>query len=144
MADEKPVQPKSRIVKNPETFRERAVKANEQAAKPSRKQAVVAAPVRVIVKVVSLIAKPFAWSGKTIGATKAGRILGKPLKVLGRILLPRYVRNAWVELRQVTWPTWLESRRLTFAVLVFAVAFGVAIAIVDFGLDRLFKALLLK
>jgi preprotein translocase SecE subunit len=44
----------------------------------------------------------------------------------------------------VTWPTWRESRRLTGAVILFSVIFGGLIAIVDYGLDKLFKQLLLK
>jgi preprotein translocase SecE subunit len=48
------------------------------------------------------------------------------------------------ELRLVTWPNWKQSRQLTFAVLVFAVIFGAAIAVVDYGLDKVFRNILLK
>jgi preprotein translocase SecE subunit len=70
----------------------------------------------------------------------AGGLFG----LLGKILVPPYIRNSWKELKQVTWPNWKQSRQLTFAVLVFAVIFGAAVAIVDFGLDKLFKHILLK
>lgn len=73
---------------------------------------------------------------------KLGRF--KALRIVGRILLPRYLRNAGRELRLVTWPNAKESRQLTFAVVIFAVIFGVLIAGVDYGLDKLFKGILLK
>jgi preprotein translocase SecE subunit len=66
------------------------------------------------------------------------------MRFLGRILGLGYLRGSWQELRGVTWPTWRESRRLTSAVIIFSVIFGVLIALVDFGLDKLFKQLLLK
>lgn len=73
--------------------------------------------------------------------SKAGKgLLGK----IGRVLVPKYFRNSWVELKQVTWPDRRQTMRLTFAVIVFATIFGIAIAIVDYGLDKLFKELLLK
>jgi len=70
---------------------------------------------------------------------KAGKVLNKR-----RGWIPKYFRNSWVELRQVTWPDREKTVRLTFAVIAFAAAFGVVIAIVDFGLDKLFRELLLK
>ncbi len=78
-----------------------------------------------------------------------GRILNKifnrqPFRFIGRILLPRYFRNSWKELRLVSWPKRKEAFDLTFAVLAFAVVFGGVVALVDFGLDKLFKDILLK
>jgi preprotein translocase subunit SecE len=63
---------------------------------------------------------------------------------IGRFLLPKYFRNSWQELRKVSWPDRRQTARLTFAVIAFATVFGVAIAIVDYGLDKLFRELLLK
>lgn len=67
-----------------------------------------------------------------------------PVRLIGKILGFGYVRNSFRELKEVTWPTWTESRRLTGAVILFAVVFGALIAGVDYGLDKLFKQLLLK
>jgi preprotein translocase SecE subunit len=78
------------------------------------------------------------WQSKT---WKPFRAIGK---VLGYILLVPYFRSSLVELKQVTWPDWKLSWRLTWAVLVFSVFFGVIVAIVDFGLDKLFKQLILN
>ena len=66
------------------------------------------------------------------------------MRIIGAILLPRYFRNSWKELRQVTWPNGRESRRLTIAVVLFATVFGLVIALVDYGLDKVFKQVLLK
>lgn len=140
MAEETPASKKRRIVKNPETFRERAVKAVEQEGQVSRKRKVAGAPFRAL----GFIFRPIGRFLVTIARLKVFRWLAKPLRLIGRILVPRYIRNSWKELRQVRWPTWSESRRLTFAVIVFAFVFGVIIAVVDYGLDKLFKALLLK
>ncbi|MCA9327509.1 preprotein translocase subunit SecE [Candidatus Saccharibacteria bacterium] len=55
-----------------------------------------------------------------------------------------YIRDSWRELRKVTWPSFRESLRLTAAVIVFSVIFGAIIAVVDFGLDKVFRQILLK
>ncbi|TAH36754.1 preprotein translocase subunit SecE [Candidatus Saccharibacteria bacterium] len=68
----------------------------------------------------------------------------KPIRFIGRILGFGYLASSWRELRKVTWPTWKESRRLTGAVIIFSVIFGALIAAVDYGLDKLFKEILLK
>ena len=131
---------KRRIVKNPETFRERAVKASEQTDQPSRKRQVASAPFRGVRAVFRSIGRGFRRLGR-IGPFK---IIARALHYLGLILVPRYFRNSWKELKLVTWPTLRESRRLTGAVLIFAFIFGVIIAVVDYGLDKLFKEVLLK
>ncbi|MBC7546496.1 preprotein translocase subunit SecE [Candidatus Saccharibacteria bacterium] len=66
------------------------------------------------------------------------------MRLLGRILFPGYIRGSINELRQVEWPGKRESRDLTFAVLVFAVTFGLFVFVVDLGLDKLFKQVLIK
>jgi preprotein translocase subunit SecE len=130
---------KKRQVKNPETFRERALKANTAADKPKK-----TAKVR---KGAGKAFSPFRTIGrgmKRIFGHKAFRWLRKPLRVLSRILLVSYFRSSWQELKKVTWPNFRQSVSLTFAVLIFAIVFGVVIAVVDFGLDKLFKDVLLK
>ena len=66
------------------------------------------------------------------------------VRFIGRLLGFSYLRSSWQELKLVTWPTRREGRRLTTAVIIFSVIFGALIAIVDYGLDKLFKQLLLK
>ncbi len=57
---------------------------------------------------------------------------------------PKFLRNAWAEIRQVTWPGRTETRRLTTAVIIFSIIFGVSIALLDYGLDKLFKEVFTK
>ena len=70
---------------------------------------------------------------------KVGRFLNKR-----RSWVPSYFINSWKELKQVTWPGRRETWRLTLAVFVFAMVFGTIIAIVDKGLEDLFKKVILK
>lgn len=133
---EEPKTKKKRLVKNPDTFRERAVKASESVGKPSRFQRAR--------RPLSKISAPVSKSAKKAAKWKPLAILLKGLRLVGKIIFPPYLRNSWRELRLVTWPTWQQSRALTFAVLIFAIVFGASIAAVDFGLDKLFKQVLLK
>lgn len=66
------------------------------------------------------------------------------VRIIGLILLPKYFRNSWKELKQVSWPNFKLSRQLTFAVIIFAVFFGISIAGLDYGLTKIFKIILLK
>jgi preprotein translocase SecE subunit len=69
---------------------------------------------------------------------------GRPFRFIGRFLVPRYFRNSWRELRQVTWPKFGESLRLTFAVFVFGAVFTILVAVLDLGLDKVFKEVFLQ
>ncbi len=134
MADkEEDSKSKRRIRPAEETIREKTVKSAENATKPTRGG-----------KVWRVTTSPFRWIGR--GLAKAFHPLGrfKVFRVIGFILVPPYFRNSWKELRQVTWLSGRESRRLTFAVIVFALIFGLLVALVDYGLDKVFKQVLLK
>jgi preprotein translocase SecE subunit len=60
-----------------------------------------------------------------------------------RSLTPRYVANSWNEVRQVKWTGFKETWKLVFAVFVFSVIVGGFIALLDFGLEKLFRAVIL-
>lgn len=70
---------------------------------------------------------------------KLGRFFGKSRK-----FVPRFFREAWTELKQVTWPNRRETTKLTTAVLIFAVIFGAIVALTDYGLEKFFRNVLLK
>ena len=132
--------PTKRRVKDPVTFRERAIKATAAGDKPTARHRVARGALRPVKAVGTPIVrglkfvfnrKPFIW-------------LKRPLRIIGKILLPPYIRNSWKELRLVTWPQWGQSIRLTFAVLVFAAVFGLVIAGVDYGLDKFFRQILVN
>ncbi len=94
----------------------------------------------------------------------AGKILGAPFRLIGRIfrpvfrylgrykffrvigyiLVPPYFRSAWRELRLVTWPNFRQTRDLTIAVIIFSIIFGVIVAAVDYVLDKLFRKFILN
>lgn len=71
--------------------------------------------------------------------TSLGRFLNQR-----RYFLPKFARDSMAEMREVTWPTRRETRQLTIAVFLFALVFGLVAALVDYGLDKLFKRLLLR
>ena len=96
-----------------------------------------------------MIGKGLAWIShrpplKQIGHGLRWFFRLKAVRFLGRILGFSYVRSSAQELKQVTWPTKREGRRLTTAVIIFSVVFGALIAVVDYGLDKVFKQLFLK
>ncbi len=132
MAD--PAKPKRRMVKKAETVREKTEKSS--IPKPDKKNGIVRLTL-------GYIALPFKWIGWPFA--KAARFLGKfkVFKVLGKVLWPTYFRNSWKELRQVTWPTRRETWQLTLAVIIFSVIFGVLVAVVDYGLNKVFKELII-
>jgi preprotein translocase SecE subunit len=125
-----------RIVKNPETFRERASKAtteSDKRPKLSGTKQVLKTPFRGL-----------RTAGRAVANFPLFKPFRKPLRILGLIVFPVYFRNSWKELKLVTWPGFKESLRLTWAVLLFAIIFGVTIAFVDYGLNSIFKRILLK
>jgi len=96
-----------------------------------------------------MLGKGIAWLAHKPPLKQIGHALRwffrlRAVRFIGRMLGFGYFRQSWRELKEVTWPTWREGRRLTTAVIIFSVVFGALIAIVDFGLDKLFKQLLLK
>lgn len=135
MAEKQPTKGKRRV-KNPETFRERAVKAVEESQKPTKATRLKSSSTKAT--------GPMRKSARKITQAKSLRFLHKPARIVGKILVPTYFRNSWAELKLVTWPNWKQSRQLTVAVLIFAVIFGASIALVDLGLDKIFKNILLK
>lgn len=139
MAEVKP-KAKKRTVKNPETFRERAVKASEAELRPSRAQAATSG----VKSVGKRAASPFARFFAGLFNSPVLKWANRPARVIGLVIFPKYLRNSFRELRLVTWPTWKQSRQLTFAVLIFAIVFGGSVALVDYGLDKLFRHILVK
>jgi preprotein translocase SecE subunit len=138
MANE--AKPTKRRVKNPETFRERALKAAEADDQPKQKRRFLAA----IGRILRAVFRPIGGLFRRIGKLKILKPFRKPARLIGRIVYPKYFRESWRELKLVTWPSLKESRQLTVAVLIFAVLFGATIALVDYGLDKAFKDFLLK
>ncbi len=81
-------------------------------------------------------AKSVAAKGKKTSTPKKKRSFG----ILGKI--GGYFKGAWVELRQVHWPTRSATWGLTGAVLLFAAFFVVFITLLDAGFKYLFEQIL--
>jgi preprotein translocase SecE subunit len=137
MADQPNKTVRARKVKNPESFRDRATKAS--VPKNSR-----IGKLKNIKRVFTPITAAFRRAHAQANNSKFLRPLRKPLKILGKILLINYITDSFNELKQVTWPSFKQSRKLTVAVLGFAIVFGTVIASVDWVLGKLAKDLLLK
>ena len=129
-----------RIVKNPETFREKSIKASVANDKPGVAKRIKSRSG----KLTNPIWKPVNGFFIKINKVQPFKFIFKLFRLLGLIIAPKYVRTSWIELKQVTWPNRLKSRQLTSAVLIFAIVFGTAVALVDYGLDKLFRHILLK
>jgi len=74
---------------------------------------------------------------------KIFRPIAVPFKWINRHLVPKYIRNAFGELRLITWPGRKLSRQLTTAVMLFAIVFAIIVASLDYGLDKIFKKVFL-
>jgi preprotein translocase SecE subunit len=136
MAEQTDDKKKRRVVKNPETFRQRAIKATEASDKP-------AAAAKLKTRGAQATS-PVRRTARKVSEAKALKPLHRPARIAGKIIVPPYFRQSFTELKLVTWPNWKQSRQLTTAVLIFAIIFGASIATVDWGLDKIFKNILLK
>ncbi|HSX53415.1 MAG TPA: preprotein translocase subunit SecE [Patescibacteria group bacterium] len=106
------------------------------------------------VRATAAASKPIRATGSAIGrGLRPFRFLlapfhNRPMRFIGRKLYiitgARYFRNSWKELKLVTWPNRKQTAQLTFAVFVFAAVFGILVTITDYGLDKIFKRILLK
>jgi len=137
MADKGPQSRKKARIKKTETIREKAQKNAESPKKQPRRIRQVTSKVGQTSRKVSGTAKKEYYLPLPEG--KAGTWLNKR-----RSLVPQFLKNSWIELRQVVWPNRSETFKLTLAVLLFAVFFGSLIAGVDFVLDKLFREVILN
>ena len=55
--------------------------------------------------------------------------------------LIRFGRDVRAEVSRITWPTWPETQRLTFMVVILAVLVGIYLALVDTAIGALLAAL---
>ena len=126
-------------VRKVETVRERNEKHN---AKAEAKAAKV--PKRRVRKAAKAVAKPFKGPVRVITwpfRTRPVRAIGR---FLGRIFWPKYFRNSYKELKLVEWPSRRNTLKLTFAVLAFALVFGLAAAGVDLILDKVIRRIIFR
>lgn len=130
---ERASKPKRRLrVSTPETVRERTEKLQQRAGVPKRSS--------LIRSFFSGFFAPLRWIGRQIA--KLGRY--RVFRWISYVFLPPYIRNSWRELKQVTWTNRRQTWQLVNAVIIFSVVFGIIVAVVDFGLNKVFKEFIVK
>lgn len=139
MAESKKDEKKPKVRKKPEvkktsTMREKSAKTRAKAEKPKRVRKVAGAAKRPFKAVGSALSKEF----HLIGDENNDKFLTKSRKAT-----PGYFKSAWAELKQVTWPGRKETWKLVFAVFVFAIMLGTVIAVIDYGLEKLLREIIL-
>lgn len=89
--------------------------------------------------------KKKAVEKKLTGAEKKQESEKKPF-ILFRpfVYLGRYIRDSWLELRQVRWPNRKTTWKMVLAVIVYAALFMVIISLLDLFFSWLFELILSK
>jgi preprotein translocase SecE subunit len=124
---------KTSVSRKKSSMRESAAKSRASAEKPKK-----------VRKAASAATKPVGKAGKALNTEF--HIIGKKdsnFFTRSRRITPKYFREAWKELKNVTWPGRMETWRLVFAVFVFSLTLGLFIAVLDYGLERLLREVVL-
>lgn len=138
MAEKSDKPAKKRQLKKAETVRDRVERAGSEQPKKRRIKATAgkaSRPFKLVGRAVTKVLRPFVFVLKPF-RTRPARFIGR---LLASILLLKFFRASWGEVRQVEWPDLRTTLRLTVAVFVFSILFGTIIAITDYGLDKVFR-----
>ncbi|MDQ3123527.1 MAG: preprotein translocase subunit SecE [bacterium] len=133
------VEDKKPRVRKIETVRDRASKSKAKAQAKANKQ-----PKHRVRRAASAVARPLRSPARVVSKPFRVRPVRFAGRILGHIFWPKYFRNSYKEVRQVTWPTRRETWKLTFAVIIFAVAFGLAAAGTDWVLDKIIRRIVFR
>ena len=135
MADEKPAKDAPRKRKSPTTVREHAEKqAEKRVEKPHKLRGKIHRPLSVLRKAGAKEFHPVKVPEK-----KGVKHLNKRVH-----FIPKFVRESWLELKQVTWPTKRVALKLTLAVFIFSAVFAVFIQIIDYIFSKILKEIILR
>ncbi len=143
MADKEAKEPKKRIrkpgsAKKTQTVRERTETAPKDKPRRIRK---TARKISLPLGKVRHVGKKEVNVPLPLPDNKAGRVLKKKVKFR---IVPKFVREAFVEVKLVTWPDRRQTINLTLAVFIFAVVFATLVGGLDYVLGELFKKLFVK
>ena len=116
------------------SLRERNLKAAEAKDKPRRIRKAASTAVKPVGKVGSLLTTEF----HVVQPKENAGFFTK-----SRRATPSYFAKSLAELKNVTWPGRKKTWELVFAVFVFAGTIGIFIALLDYGLEKLFKQIIL-
>lgn len=121
-------------IRKSSSMRDSSAKSRAKAEKPKkmRKAAGVAK------KPFSSVKKALSQEYHLVKPKNDDKFLTKSRKIT-----PGYFRSSWAEMKHVTWPGTMVTWRLVFAVFVFALVLGTAIAVVDYGLEKLLREVIL-
>jgi preprotein translocase SecE subunit len=89
---------------------------------------------------VAAILRPFSFLLAPF-RTRPARAIGR---FLASVLLFRYFRNSWKELRQVQWPNARDTTKMTFAVFAFAVFFSLIVSLADWAIGNVVEKLIIN
>ena len=125
----------------------KSAKATTKAAKPTAKSAkstatakttkTVSATKTTAVTKVKAVIKPKA---KTAKRTKSKKALAKVLKPM--VGFNRYLKNSWLELKKVHWPSRKSTWAMVFAVVSYSLFFLVLVLALDNFFSYIFKLML--
>lgn len=118
-----------------ESLREQAAASRDKAKKPRKIKTATDKALKPVGKIAQVGKKEVYLP---LPDNKAGRFLNKR-----RRIVPSYFSESWKELRQVTWPNRKQTIQLTLAVFIFAIVFAAFVGILDYGLDKIFRKVLL-
>ncbi len=127
--------PKVRTLRKVETVRQRADKSTPKPK--TRRLRAAKARISKPFKVVATIGKKEYYL--PMPANKFGNFLNKR-----RSLMPSYFIDSFKELRQVVWPNRKTTVQLSAAVFMFAIFFSLIVTLTDYGLEKVFKQLIIK
>jgi preprotein translocase SecE subunit len=119
-------------VRKAETMRDKADKAQSSKAKPRRIKKASTAVKKPLRSAKEILTKDYYF----ITPTDSGM---RGFFTKKRRFIPRYFRDSYSELKLVTWPNRSETWKLMWAVFIFALAFGLLVTVVDYGLEKLFR-----
>lgn len=129
---------KTRRLKSQPTFREKAVKQQTKEDKAPTRQLISGALVSPLRNASEFGKKEIHLSKTARSKNEAGSFWHKSRKIT-----PRYFREAWQELKHVTWPGRAQAWKLTLAVFVFSIFLAAIITLADYGIETLFRKILL-
>ena len=132
--------------KRPRRKKQAKTTVRDQAAKDLAKKA--KQPRRK--KAASAVTRPASGIGKFLGTSlhiadhkeDGGRVHSALTKQ--RSIVPRYFRESFQEIREVTWPRFPEALRLTIAVFLFSAALALIVSGLDWLLSRAFEEIILN
>lgn len=116
------------------TLRERNRKAAESKQKPKRIRRAAAQAKRPASRIRSILTTEYH-------VLPRGK--GESFFTKSRTATPNYFKDSVNELKNVTWPGRKETWKLVFAVFIFSIVLGIFIALLDFGLEQVFKKVIL-